>query len=360
MEGDGVAKRAASWLLIAATLVACNPVARQTTTPLATSMPLAAAALAVAPAPPPFDTDPHVHFIRQSQRTTGAIAMTPSHTSINPYFANLAARALLHDARHLAAVERYMDWYLAHINPDGTITDYFVRDDQEVSTGTADSTDSYAATFLSLVAAWIKAGGSPAWLAQNGPQLALVAGAIEAVTDTDGLTWAKPGYPLKLLMDNAEVYQGWLDWADLLASHHTLEIATDAAARADRIQAALPSFQRSDATWAWAINLLGWRHWGREGRFYPESVGQLFPFIFGLTNNPGGYHHFDAQHPGWRDLAEGDFPWLLPAYAAAMAGEKEAAREALASVERLYPSLQWPWFIAESAWVLQTAALLQQ
>jgi hypothetical protein len=33
-------------------------------------------------------------------------------------------------------------------------------------------------------------------------------GAIEATQDADGLTWAKPGYPVKYLMDQSEAYGG--------------------------------------------------------------------------------------------------------------------------------------------------------
>ena len=38
--------------------------------------------------------------------------------------------------------------------------------------------------------------------------IARALGAIEATQDADGLTWAKPGYPVKYLVDQSETYAG--------------------------------------------------------------------------------------------------------------------------------------------------------
>lgn len=305
------------------------------------------------PRPLPAYTAPHVELIRQAQRSSGAIAMTPGGSAINPYFANLSARALLKAPDNLAVVEAYMDWYLGHLNQDGTIDDYRVEAGAEVTTGDYDSSDSYAATFLSLVDAWVAAGGNPEWVRRNRAALDRVAGAIVAVTDRDGLTWAKPGYPAKLLMDNCEVYRGWTDWAHLLDGLGDRRGARTARERAERIRRGLAKLKQPAGLWAWALTKEGTAAPPDMTQFYPDAVAQLFPLIFGLTTDDAGYHAFDASHPAWRNLEAGDFPWLLPIYAAALAGDQPAVEQALAAVREGHQDLTWPWYIAESAWVIE-------
>ena len=85
------------------------------------------------------------------------------------------------------------------------------------STQSYDSSDSYAATFLTLVRAYYDTTGDAAFLRGIEADLRLVAGAIYSTMDPrDGLTYAKADYRIKYLMDNAEVYRGLLDWAYLL------------------------------------------------------------------------------------------------------------------------------------------------
>jgi hypothetical protein len=311
-----------------------------------------------APLSPPttggsFEVGRHFAFIREAQRASGAIAMTPRQLLINPYFANLAAKALLFEKGNLPHVQRYMEWYLAHLNPDGTIDDYRVEDGAEIASGTYDSSDSYAATFLSLVAAWVEAGGDPGWVSHNRSGLNRIANAVIAVTDSDGLTWAKPGYAYKLLMDNCEVYQGWVDWARLLTRRGEILQAADAHRRANGVRKALPKFQLADGSWGWGIHRIGFVAGSSPDRFYPDAIAQLFPLIWGLNGEAGSYQAFDSAQPQWRHLQASDFPWLLPTYAAALVGDRAAVRQALAQVETMHGDLRWPWFVAESAWAIQ-------
>lgn len=299
------------------------------------------------------ELDAHYRYIAAAQRPTGAIAMTPAHREINPYFANLAAQALLTRPGHLQAAERWLDWYLAHLNPDGTVDDYRVVDGAEVATGSYDSADSYAATCLSLVAAYLRAGGSITWVQARRPALERVAGVLVALTDADdGLTWAKPFYPLKLLMDNAEVWAGWEDWAGVLAALGDPEGAARARERATRVRAGLARFEEG-GRYAWALGPLGFRRSSDPHQFYPGAVAQFFPFAVGSTADPTGYHRFNAAHPQWTRLASDHYPWLFAAYAAARAGDREAVAAARAAVRERFPDLRPPWFVAESAWLIR-------
>lgn len=302
-----------------------------------------------------FDTSPHLAYVLDSQHASGAFAMTPAQLHINPYFANVGAASLLYSADYLPTVERYLDWYLTHLNPDGTIHDFHVVNDRLIGAGSADSTDSYAATFLSLVNGWFQAGGNPTWVTANMPQLKSIEGAILAVTDRDGLTWAKPYYPYKLLMDNCEVYQGWRDWAEVLNRIGRNDEAKVASQRADRLLASIHRFRSPDGSWAWALSRIGLRLDSYPGRFYPDGVAQLFPILFGLTDSPAGYLAFRQAHPQWWQLRTTDFPWMLVVQVAKLSNDTTAVTAALTQAERDFPTQRWPWFINESAWVLQAA-----
>lgn len=332
-----VVRFTAALLILCAVMAACAPVRRPTGTLSLTGAP---------------DIESHVQFILDAQRAGGAIAMTPAGSWINPYFANLAARALLRVEGNLEPVRRYMEWYTAHLNPDGTMDDYRVQGRREAATGDADSTDSYAATYLVLVHEWVGAGGDPDWVAQRRPDLERVAGAILAVTDADGLTWAKPGYRHKLLMDNCEVYAGWSAWSELLSGLGDESGSAEAALRARQVRTGLERFRQPNGLFGWAITRWGLVVESRPGRFYPDAVAQLFPIVWGLTDDARGYRTLNRAHSDWPYLMAADFPWVLPAYAAVLAGDEGAANQALAAAGAWQGELRWPWHVAESAWVI--------
>ncbi len=99
-------------------------------------------------------------------------------------------------------VAAWMKWYIDHLNwPDkwgiyGTTYNYTISNGIEIPTQEADSTDSYAATFLSVVwNAW-KSGdtNARAYIAGLSYQLDVIGGVIIQTQQSDGLTWAKPDY----------------------------------------------------------------------------------------------------------------------------------------------------------------------
>src|SRR5581483_5371650 len=144
----------------------------------------------------------------------GAIQYTTS--KINPYFGNLAARGMLDPTSpQLALVKKWIQWYIAHLNigtdpwgtgTDGTICDYHTSGGVTGSSfGTADSTDSYAATFLTVVWNYYNApGADQAYIASIQTQLDNIGKAAIYTQDSDGLTWALPTFHIKYLEDNSE------------------------------------------------------------------------------------------------------------------------------------------------------------
>jgi len=101
-----------------------------------------------------------------SQRSDGAIPYTA--TYVNPYFANIAATGAARTGTDLANVRQWIAWYVLRShdpNPwgiAGAITDYNILANGTLqSTGSADSVDAYAATFLTLVSTAWQYGDAP-------------------------------------------------------------------------------------------------------------------------------------------------------------------------------------------------------
>ena len=104
-----------------------------------------------------------------------------------------------------------------------------------------DAWDSAAALFLLVADRFRQAGGT---LTVAHIEVARRAFAcVVSVTDpTDGLTWAKPDYRVKYLMDNIEVRAGLLAAERLFVASGRAEEARDARERAERLGRALDSF----------------------------------------------------------------------------------------------------------------------
>jgi len=313
------------------------------------------------------------------QLSSGAIAEASPPVFIRPYFSNLAAMGVVAAKQHLDAVENWMCWYVEHlnatdvwnINNGGTIYDYNV-DGQGIETPThdADSTDSYAATFLSLARMYFESGdtNAQAYIRSIKTNLENIADVEFRTAQADSLTVAKPDYPVRYLMDNIEVWRGLTDFALLEASAWG-----DAgkqrlySAQAARIASSIESEMWNQAAgWYYtAIHEDGSKEAAHWAEWYPDSVAQLFPIIYGLieptsTRAVSLYSQFNESWPAWTTGQRGGdvFPWAMVAYAAAVMGDTARRTEYNQWVATNYPSYQWPWHIGESGF-FSRANLLQ-
>lgn len=223
--------------------------------------------------------------ILQRQRKDGAILMAPATqvpNSLIPYFANLAAIGLATAYRHtrndlhLRAVAQWLRWYAAHLNPDGTMDDYRLQDGKLEPTGDRDSTDSYAATFIEALHRAVQASGDRSFCAALYPAVTRAVGAIRLTLQEDGLTWAKPTYRVKYLMDNVEVYRGWQS-ATWLAQ--TMGRKSDADSFKKSAESTLRAIENSlflegKGHYAWAMHENGVLETRLE-RWYPDVMAQL-------------------------------------------------------------------------------------
>lgn len=303
------------------------------------------------------------------QRADGAILYTS--TRVNPYFANIAALGAIHGNVDLINVQRWMQWYIARSadpNPwslAGAITDYDVQGDGTLrTTGAADSVDAYAATFISLVAAaWSDGDASlRAYVAGSRSDIERIASTIDAMSDTDGLTWALPTYRLKYLMDNSEVYHALVDLATVRAqAFGDLPGSVRAEAHAMQVQGAIQSrfWDAGRHAFAVALDESGTMTWPKPGD-WQDGTAQLFPILHGVVA-PGSqpaqtaYQQFSSAFPGWPMLQKPDpYPWASVAFVALKMNDVARASTYANTVQTQYaPSYAYPWYCAESGWYMR-------
>src|SRR5208337_248294 len=97
--------------------------------------------------------------VLSNQTSDGAIVMgdpTVKPYEVSPYFSNLAAYGLMrayevtNNPVYLTAAQQWTEWYIMHLNANGTIYNYTGTPGNWISTNSYDSTDAYASTFLEV------------------------------------------------------------------------------------------------------------------------------------------------------------------------------------------------------------------
>jgi hypothetical protein len=310
-----------------------------------------------------------VTALSASQRPDGAIPYTS--TAVNPYFANIAATGAARTGTDLAGVRQWIAWYALRshdANPwgiAGAITDYKILANGTLqSTNSADSVDSYAATFLTLVSTAWQYGDAPTRTYVQGLQADVerIAAAIDAVTDVDGLTWALPTYHTKYVMDATEVYAGFNDLATLRSgAYGNLAGALAASQRAATLRATIIGTFWNDArgTFATDMDASGAQSLPDPG-VWADSMSQLAPILHGVIAPSsavatGIYSRFNAAFPSWTSLVKPDeYPWTSVAFVALQMNDTARAAAYRSAVDAAYtPQFAYPWYCAESGWYLR-------
>jgi hypothetical protein len=312
-----------------------------------------------------------------AQLADGAIAHYTDKVAIWPYIANFAAAGLVRagtvtrDPRYTAAAWRWLSWYQAHENQQGFVTDYTVSvDGLEQSTGDMDSTDAYAGTFLYTT--WLAYKTTGDIVSLRG-LLAGVRGAVKAIgatTDADGLTWAKPAYHVKYLMDQAEVYAGLRAASRLLSAVGDAAGSRNANTQAARVKTAVAGlWNAARGSYDWAVHDTGARQTTDWSVLYPDALQQTWAAAFGLTDTTRASQltsAFVQAHPNWAaptssDLTDGRLQavgyWPVAGWAMDVAGKSEWASTGAASIRAgaLSAGRAWPYTPASAG---QLAVLL--
>ncbi len=322
-------------------------------------------------------------FSKDFSATSNWLATQVSHTGallysadrINPYYSNLAAMGLVKDSARYVQVENWMRWYISHLNRTdrwglgGTMYDYNIVNGQEVSSGNADSTDSYAATFLSLAYAYFKTGNpaAQAYVRSIASDLDLIGHVLAKTQQSDGLTWSKPDYQIKYLMDNAEVFRGLADAATLFGSMGDAAKQNYYSALATKCQAGVWNMWMG-SNWAVYKDGIGRLIGPKMGTWYPDASSQVFPVLYGVV--PGtdsrakqAYAALNQAWPAWAQLSfnqQDPFPWVMVADGAMLMGDSGRVNTYANSVRSKWVNkgFPWTWYSMEAGWYLRMAAYM--
>ncbi|MDN5345303.1 MAG: hypothetical protein PWQ18_1417 [Clostridia bacterium] len=320
-------------------------------------------------------------WILTQQLPSGAVVTAyPGQPKIVPYFAHLALYGLAAWGLNPQRIRAYLDWYLGHLEkPDrygitGTVYDYYLeqrgdgegertmlQSGAEIPAYTYDSSDSYAATFLTVVRRYYEASGDRGWLEHHLPELELVAGAMLATLQRDNLTLARPDWKVKYLMDNCEVYRGLKDYAWLLAQAKGYTGEADRYdVLAGRVKSALEAKMRVDGGYCPAIYRAGLRRRPNWKKWYPDALAQLFPLITGVLSPEEKtarriYGNFLRNYPRWYEqTTPANFLTTLVVYAATLMEDRWRVRQYVTGlreniIARGHP---WPYHAAEAGILL--------
>ena len=334
-------------------------------------------------------------WLASLQIENGALLMTrgPSGTfTMNPYFADFAALALLGAGEsYYENVRRYMDWHFAHLNTaqtdyngvDGTIYDYTVTLSNGVMVSeqisinangqkSYDSTDSYAATFLCVVAKYYEKTGDLDYLQAHSQDLQRVLNPIRQ-TMHSGLTFAKPDYRIKYLMDNCEVYEGLVAAEKIYAALGLSELCAEATDLKNQVFEAIETHMWVAAGGYYEVALgvnndsayaFTWSN------FYPCATAQLFPISCGLLEptDPRAIHlynqfnvYYSTGEPRatWEKMTIPDsFYWGSLAYTAALMGDNARLESYMTLYLKVMNRHAYPLYNADAARVCMAAQLM--
>ena len=245
---------------------------------------------------------------------------------VAPYFANYAALALLAGQEHTAHSEdvirvgKWLAWCAKNQAAEGYWNDFEGTAGAYADTGKVDAWDSSAALFLMVVGRYRRCGGHVTPALEAAARKAFVA--LVRVTDADGLTWAKPDYKIKYLMDNVEVCAGLRAADGFFSAQGATGEARQARHQADRSAEKLPAYwRRADDRFAYALQADGTFEGGLD-KPYPHGLAQLFGVAFVAAHTSAWQNVSRAFRPETGPAAACGAEWWL--VAASRLGESEA------------------------------------
>jgi len=239
----------------------------------------------------------------------GAIGLYVDRVAIRPYEASWAALGLAAAYRkwsipsYADALWNWVDWYAAHMETDGTVYDYDITGGTLTELTTRDSTDSYAGMFLLAVRAADLVDPRSARLSALQDEINKAVDAIELTQQADGLTWAKPEFHVKYLMDQAETLSGLRAAVELLGELGDTVNATRARTDATEMKAGIQSLWNAGtpvaAAYDWAKhddNSLTSTTWATFGDALQQAAVVAFR-VLPTSRHAGLMTQFDLSHP---------------------------------------------------------------
>lgn len=333
-------------------------------------------------------------WLASLQLENGAIPMTYTANGtvkMNPYFADFAALALLERSDVYAEnVTKYMDWHFSRLNSaetdyngvDGTIYDYTITlsggkitEESVVMTnghGTYDSTDSYAATFLTVLAKYYEKTNDTEYILSHKEEINRITNAMFS-TLRNGLTSAKPDYGVKFLMDNCEVYEGVVAATVLFeevicpADNSYNGISEKCSNTAEEIRLSIENKLWNPVGQNYKTGIR--RFLGVPERifswsnYYPSATAQLFPIICGViqpnTQRARNLYNRFSEEYDWVNFDyPDDFYWGANALAAAKMADVDRVTEYMTNYAVLMETHAYPLYNADAARACLAANLM--
>ncbi len=306
---------------------------------------------------------------------------------VDPYFVNLGLFGLLStaDKDRFNIVRDWLNWYLGHLEHDGTILNHWYAADgtdekkcidciSPVPCNFADSHDSYAATFLSLTYLYYKLSHDKSWFNNIiESKLELIGDLIISLQDTDGLTWARKDYKIKYLMDNCEVYDGLMALSRIEAEvFHRNDKTLKYENAASKVQKAISTKLYSTKTGLYitGIDSNGKDQYPGSESWYPRSVSLMWPQMYNIEKT--ATNRYKAQRDWLNNKWKGPLDWrnhrvsedgsLTPSvgYAFSNAGDKVSGfAQAKFIIQQLtFPIIKDPhWTIGDAGWLIRNGIL---
>jgi hypothetical protein len=297
----------------------------------------------------------------QAQMADGAIGHYVDRVRVWPYLANFTALGLARatevtgDARYAAGAWRWLGWYQAHQDTTGFVTDYALTNGVMTSTGDMDSTDAYAGTFLLAALRTWRATGDRTTLRTLRAGIGKAVQAIGATQDADGLTWAKPAWRVKYLMDQAETLAGLRAAVDLSRVLGDKTLERSAAAMAARMQTGIDGlWNPGTGSYDWAVHEDGARavtHWDL---LYPDALQQAWAVAFGAVPAARATElmaRFGTSQPRWDQPGAVGGYWPVAGWAYLRVGDAARAARAATSIGAAATTAgrAWPYTPANAA-----------
>jgi hypothetical protein len=167
----------------------------------------------------------------------------------------------------------------------------------------------------------------------------------------DNLTYAKPDYKVKYLMDNCEVFKGVYSAGKILLvlgnSSGTKLIEKSEAIRSS----ILSNFLTKEGYFIWApsvsVNL---------NNLYPDLMANFWPIIMNVVNGNSSIAQklFSVlkPHKYWDLSVSKSSAAMSSAYFSYLVGRSNITQLLFSKASALYPSNERPWHVAEAAWTI--------
>ena len=329
------------------------------------------------------------------QAAHGAVraSLSPGHVDpqgqawhyVSAYQVNLAmVEALRIAPGRASAVADWVRWQARHTTPtgdgQGVVFDHWVRasdlHEAPCPPGLAlgacpqvDAYDSTAASLLLVADAYLAATGDAALLREPTVRAALHAAVatVVALAQPQGLTSAKPGYPVAYLMDAVEVAAGWRAWSRVQARAYDEHTAAQASlAAAHRAEDAIREHLWHAPSRSWSVSLGAGPP--KFSLWYPDTVAQAWPLLWGIGADDTGpssvaqaawrqaaSHWRGSAHWSQRNVDPEGFWWPAAAVAARCVGDQSAARAWVARARgawmRADQPFAWPFHVGDLRWL---------